>query len=406
MSTVTAAVSHTRQGGASQALGVSAAVLGVMLLGSTPVIAQATARAAAPALTLPDRTYTIAVASEGTDEISIISFGPGGASVQSRVPIGLSATDPDGPHGLAVSPDREFYYVSTAHGTPYGSFWKLRTSDNSIVGRVTLGNFPATAQITPEGHLAFVVNFNLHGQMVPSDVSVVGVDDMVELTRIRTCTMPHGSRLNPQGTKHYSACMMDDVLVEIDVATFEVSRHFMLTKGKEMGMQGTPMTMSGATHDMSGHGMTAPAAGDPTCSPTWAQPSADGRTIFVACNRTSDIVEIDVATWQMVRRIPTGAGVYNLAVTKDGTKLITTNKRDQSVSVIALPGGGELARISTKRKVVHGAVVSPDDRYAFISVEGIGSEPGTVEIIDLKTLRTVATVDVGQMAGGIDVIRW
>ena len=46
--------------------------------------------------------------------------------------------------------------------------------------------------------------------------------------------------------------------------------------------------------------------------------------------------------------------------------------------------GRELARIPTQRKVVHGAVVSPDDRYAFISVEGVGSEPGTVEVIDLK----------------------
>ncbi len=354
----------------------------------------------------PERTYTIAVASEGTDEISIISFGPSGASVVTRVPIGLSVTDPDGPHGLAVAPDKQFYYVSTAHGTPYGSFWKLRTSDNTVVGRVTLGNFPATAQITPEGHLAFVVNFNLHGDMVASDVSVVGVDDMVELTRIKTCTMPHGSRLNAQGTKHYSACMMDDLLVEIDVATLEVSRHFQLTKGKEMGMAGAPMVMASAgSHDMSGHGMTAPAAGDPACSPTWAQPSADGRKVYVACNKTSDIVEIDVASWTMVRRIPAGAGVYNLAATRDGTKLIATNKRGQSVSVIELPSGRELARIPTTRRVVHGAAVSGDDRYVFITVEGIGSEPGTLEIIDLRTLKTVATVEVGQMAGGVDVIR-
>ena len=366
---------------------------------------QAQALTSRPAPTLPDRTYTIAVASEGTDEISIVTFGPGGASVQARVPIGLSATDPDGPHGLATSPDKQFYYVSTAHGTPYGSFWKLRASDNAVVGRVMLGNFPATAQVTPEGHLAFVVNFNLHGDMVPSDVSVVGVDDMVELTRIKTCTMPHGSRLNPQGTKHYSACMMDDLMVEIDVATFTVGRHFMLTKGKEAGMTGAPAAMSGGVHDMSGHGMTAPAAGDPACSPTWAQPSADGRMIYVACNKSSDIVEIDAATWQMVRRIPSGAGVYNLAVTRDGTKLIATNKRDQSVSIIALPSGREIARIATKRRVVHGAAVSADDRYVFISVEGVGSEPGTLEIIDLTTLKTVATVDVGQMAGGIDVLR-
>ena len=392
-----------RPRGVIRASRVSAVFISAACIVSSLGSAQSMAPRAVP--TMPERTYTIAVASEATDEIAIITFGPGGAAVQTKVPIGLNVTDPDGPHGLAASPDKQFYYVSTAHGTPYGSFWKLRTSDNAILGRVTLGNFPATAQITPEGHLAFVVNFNLHGDMVPSDVSVVGVDDMVEIARIPTCIMPHGSRLNPQGTKHYSACMMDDLLVEIDVATFTVSRHFLLTKGKEIGMRGPPMpTSRSGAHDMSGHGMAAPAAGDPTCSPTWAQPSADGSRIYVACNRTSDIVEIDATSWQMLRRIPTGNGVYNLGITHDGTKLIATNKRGQSVSVIELPSGRELARIPTKRKVVHGVAVSADDRYAFISVEGVGSEPGTMEIIDLRTLTVVATIDVGQMAGGIDVV--
>ncbi len=47
-------------------------------------------------------------------------------------------------------------------------------------------------------------------------------------------------------------------------------------------------------------------------------------------------------------------------------------------------------------------VVTPDDAYAFVTVEGVGSEPGTVEIIDLRALKTVATVDVGQEAAGVD----
>jgi DNA-binding beta-propeller fold protein YncE len=125
----------------------------------------------------------------------------------------------------------------------------------------------------------------------------------------------------------------------------------------------------------------------------------------VACNKSSDIVEIDVASWTMTRRFPAGPGVYNLAVTSDGRLLIGTNKRGQSVSIIDIASGRELARVPTKRKVVHGAVVSPDNRYAFISVEGIGSEPGTVEMIDLRAMKTIATVDVGQQAGGIDFFR-
>lgn len=168
-------------------------------------------------------------------------------------------------------------------------------------------------------------------------------------------------------------------------------------------MAGAPKAGGHGDHDMGGHGMEQPKGPDQTtCSPTWAQPSSDGSKVYVACNRTSDIVEVDVKDWTMTRRIPTGNGVYNLAVTRDGKYLLGTNKRDQSVSVIDLASGKEAARIKTKRKVVHGLAVSADDRYAFVSVEGIGAEPGTLEVIDLRRLVSVAQVDVGQMAGGID----
>jgi len=253
----------------------------------------------------------------------------------------------------------------------------------------------------------YVVNFNLHGDMIPSSVSIVSTEQMIEVARVPTCTMPHGSRLNPQGTKQYSACMMDDMLVEIDVNSLKVSRHFVVTKGKESGMNGSPASHpmgEHASHDVGGHGLEPPKPGDKSCSPTWAQPSSDGKSVFVACNKSDEIVEVDAASWKVTRRIAARPGVYNLAVTKDG-RLISTNKRDQSVSIYEVQSGRELARIPTKRRVIHGVVVSPDSRYAFISVEGVGSEPGTVEVIDLTSLKTVATVDLPEQAAGIDFFR-
>jgi DNA-binding beta-propeller fold protein YncE len=261
--------------------------------------------------------------------------------------------------------------------------------------------------VSPDGNFLYVVNFNLHGDMVPSSVSVVLTGEMLEIKRIPTCVMPHGSRFNPQGTKHYSACMMDDMLVEIDTETLKVSRHFILTKGREAGMNGSPemhAKAGHAQHDSGGHGLEPPKPGDVSCSPTWAQPSSDGSFVYVACNKSSEIVEVGAKTWKITRRIAAGPGVYNLAVTKDG-RLIATNKRGPSVSVFDLKSGKELARIPTKRRVVHGVVVSPDNRYAFISVEGVGSEPGTVELIDLEALKTVAAVEVAQQAAGIDFLR-
>ena len=359
----------------------------------------------------PDRDYIVLVASEAVDLITQVRFGPGAGpslvKVEATTTVGMNSRDPDGPHGVAVSPGGGHYYVTTAHGLPFGILWKFDARTHEVVGRVELGNFPATAQVTPDGGFVYVVNFNLHGEMTPSSVSVVSTDPFVEVARIQTCTMPHGSRLNSAGTKHYSACMMDEMLIEIDTRELAVSRHFMLTKGSEHGMAGAPRMRHG-TRDSSGtggHGMEAPTPGTNTCSPTWAQPSADGRRIFVACNKTNDIVEVDATSWTMTRRIAAGDGVYNLATTRDGSLLVATNKRGRSISIIDIASGKELARVPTIRRVVHGVVISPDDRYAFVSVEGIGSEPGTLEVIDLRTKQRVASADLGQMAGGIDLLR-
>lgn len=359
----------------------------------------------------PQKTYTALVASESVDRVSVIELGPQGARVVRTHDVGVMLADPDGPHGLGVSPDGAHYYVTTAHGTPYGVLWKFDARTNAYAGQVMLGNFPATLQVTPDGRTVVAVNFNLHGDMVASDVSIVRTDSLQEIARITTCAMPHGSRVNATGTRHYSVCMMDDQLVEIDLDGLQVSRHFLLTKGQERGMPGAPPVRRaadhaghGASHDMSGHGMAQPAAGSTTCSPTWAQPSPDDKTVWVACNGTSDLVEIDVPTWTMRRRVPAANGVYNLAITRDGRTLVSTNKRAQSVSLMDTKTGAVLATLPTQRRVVHGVAITPDDRYAFVTVEGVGSEPGTVEIIDLAARKTIARVDVGQQAGGIDVL--
>jgi DNA-binding beta-propeller fold protein YncE len=377
----------------------------------TPLPAPAaTAPAPAPAASAPvppAQDYLLFVVAESADQAALVRFGPKGIRIEREQRVGMMPTEINGPHGIAVSPDGKWYYISIAHGTPYGTFWKYSTANDSVAGRVTLGLFPATVQLTPDGALAFVVNFNLHGEMVPSSVSVVSTDEMVEIARITTCTMPHGSRVNAQGTHQYSACMMDDMLAEIDTRTLEVSRHFVLRKGAEMGMKGAPGAMSHAGHAMAGasHDSAMSMASNVQCSPTWAQPSARGDKIYVACNKSNEIVEVDFATWTMTRRWAAKDGVYNLAVSPDGKLLVATNKRAKSITIFETTGGTEVATLPTFKGVVHGVVVSPDSRYAFVTEEGRGSEAGILEVFDLATRRSVATLELGQQAAGIDFLR-
>jgi DNA-binding beta-propeller fold protein YncE len=127
----------------------------------------------------------------------------------------------------------------------------------------------------------------------------------------------------------------------------------------------------------------------------------DGRTVWVACNKSNELVEVDAAQWTLRRRVPAGDGIYNLATSPDGQLIVATNKRGQSVSVFEAGSGRELARIPTTRRVPSGLVVSDDGRYVFVTLEGVGSEPGAVDVIDLAARAKVASVDVGQQAGGI-----
>ncbi len=355
--------------------------------GGPGAITAADSAAAASTAARPERDYRVFVASEGNDHIALVKFGPGGIAVERDQKIGTNPTELVGPHGIFVSPDGRWLYVTTAHGTPNGALWKFSTATGEQIGRVGLGRFPATVQVAPNGHYAWVVNFNLYGAMVPSSVSVVYTDDMVEVRRIPTCVMPHGSRLSPDGRRQYSGCMMNDELVEIDADSLAVARRFYLKPGAEHPMENPS---------------AAPKPADVGCSPTWAQPSPDGRTLWVACNKANDIAEIDLGAWTLRRRLPAGEGIYNLAASPDGRLVVGTNKKGKSVSVIDAASGKELARVPTTRRVPSGLVISPDSRYAFVTQEGVGAEPGAVDVIDLQALVRVASVDVGQQAGGID----
>ncbi|HUF14063.1 MAG TPA: hypothetical protein VMN78_13245 [Longimicrobiales bacterium] len=339
------------------------------------------------------------VANESSDIVSELVYTPGGALERiDDVPVGIMPADIDGAHGLRISPRGDFWYVSLAHGTPYGKLWKFTTDTNELVGATELGLFPASMDIAPGGDLLFIVNFNLHGDPVPSSVSIVHTPTMTEIARPTTCVMPHGSRIDVAGTKHYSTCMHSEQLVEIDTRTLQVSGRFSVAPGREGAL---PLDDVGAMDDHAAHETGTSAV----CSPTWATPGRGARAnrfVYVPCNRNAEVLEIDVVNHRVTRRFATGRAPYNLDITPDGRLLLATLKQEQAVAVFDLEEGREIARIPTTRNITHGVVVSPDGRWAFVSNEAVGSTRSTVDVIDLERLEVVASAEVHHQAGGID----
>src|SRR6266545_3935626 len=115
-----------RSGKNHRRIGLSILCLLSTLLIGNPQPAQVQAQAK------PDKDYLVYVLSEAADRISLIRFGPGGARIDHQIQTGDMPVDIDGPHGIIMSPDRKFYYISIAHGRPFGLVWKYSTKDDSV----------------------------------------------------------------------------------------------------------------------------------------------------------------------------------------------------------------------------------------------------------------------------------
>ena len=331
--------------------------------------------------------YYVYVCAESDDEVALVKFGPNGGELVKNIPVGSIPGEIEGPHGIDVSPDGRYWYVSIAHGVPFGSVQKYETNTDAWIGGTPLGMFPATLAISSSTGLLFAVNFNLHGPMEPGTISIVETETMTEVGRVETGIMPHGSRFDRQGAKHYSVAMMSDTLVELDAFSFEVTRQLKL-----------PATI---IEDRSVDKATSVAA-HATVQPTWVTSPTPQDKVYVAGNAVDTIFEVDLKKWEVTSKFEhTGKGPYNIDTSPDGRMLVVTYKRDATIGFWDLDTGEELARKTTTRRVPHGVLVTPDGEYAFITLEGIGGEPGTVEVYHLRTQERVAVVDVGMQAGGI-----
>jgi len=345
---------------------------------------------------LKGRNYYIYVTAESQDEVHVVKFDGKKAVVIKDIPVGVWPLEIEGPHGLTISPDGKYWYLSLAHGFPFGHVYKYETGTDKMVDRVELGLFPATMQISAATGLLYVVNFNLHGEHEPSTVSIVDPEEMIEIKRVETGVMPHGSRLTNDGLKQYSVAMMSGMLYEIDVLQFDISRTLFTGRNKQTNMQ---HSMGSMDHNKPMKKHTKHKM--PKEKPTWVYPHPADTHVYVVNNGIDNVVEIDLRKWVITRQFKTDKGPYNCEVSQDGKYLVVTYKSAAKTGIWDLNTGQELVRLKNTRRVTHGVVISPDSRYAFVSVEGIRGEPGSVDVFDLKKLTLVDHAEVGKQAGGI-----
>jgi DNA-binding beta-propeller fold protein YncE len=178
-----------------------------------------------PAAQPPSPGYRLYVASESGDIVTQLTWDGHALATRKVVPVGIMPADIDGPHNVAVSPDGRYWYVTIAHGTPFGTLWKMAVDADTLVGKAHVEMFPTTIGLTPDGELAFVANSDFHGDHPRTNVvTIVHTGTMTPLTNLPACDMPHGVKVNHAGTRVYVSCMNSDEILEIDRASFRIQR--------------------------------------------------------------------------------------------------------------------------------------------------------------------------------------
>lgn len=338
--------------------------------------------------------YELGVTSESGDQVTWIRPGRDTLTLGRVVPVGVMPADIDGPHNITMAPDGRSYYVSIAHGAPYGTLWRIDAETDTVIGRAQLEYYPTTISVTPDGELAFVANSDFFGDRPRvNPVSIVHTPTMQKIADIPACDMPHGVRTNHAGSRVIVTCMHSDELVEFDVSTFAIARRVSTGSGMAMTPAG-------------GHEVHAPDQGSAVsqsaaCAPTYVSISPDDRTLYVACNTGNTLQVWDAVTLEKKGEVAVGKGAYNVEVSPDGSLVLVTNKKDKSASLVDANSLKVIATIPTTKGVVHGIAWSPDGKYAYISAESVGADPGSVDMVDIDVRKVVATYPVAAQPTGI-----
>jgi DNA-binding beta-propeller fold protein YncE len=320
--------------------------------------------------------YRVYVGAESADAVMVVEGGTW--QVVKTIPVGISMEDIEGVHALRVSPDGEHWYISLAHGWPYGTLWKFTTAGDSLAGKTELGNFPATIGLTPDGAWAFVVNYNLHGDKAIDTVSAVYTATMTEVVQIPACVKPHGLDVSDDGRFVLVTCTRDDTILKIDVGTLKEA-------------------MRGSVR------LPEEEAAGKDCYPTGVQAMPDGSRAYVSCGHANEVRVVDLATLGVSKRIAECKGAYLLQLDPEARRLWVPCRGGQEVIVIDTGTDEIVGRIATTREFPHTVAFTPDGAHALLTQESRGVIPGAMDVVDRESLEKLTSVDIGLQATGIGV---
>jgi len=268
---------------------------------------------------------------------------------------------PVGPHGLVMTLDGHFVYVSSDGDTKVSV---IDTTTDTIVNTIEVGKAPNGLTLTPDGKQLLVAVFGT-GQVVFIDTMTNKILGQVAVPS------PHNTAVSPDGKIAYvSANYAADPNTPTTLAILDVAAR---TKIGDVTLAQTSQTARTLNFSPDGKmlyftqvGVNAVQVLDTTSNkitaqiPTGAAPhhvmfTPAGDSLLVVSQTTNELALIDPKTNTITAKIPVGQKPHWIATTSDGTVAYVTNENGNSVSVVNLYTQAVVATITVgnaPRKIV------------------------------------------------------
>ena len=125
-------------------------------------------------------------------------------------------------------------------------------------------------------------------------------------------------------------------------------------------------------------------------------PSKDEKKLYVANIGSGSVTVIDRGS-DAVTSIPTGAGAEGIAVSPDGREVWVTNRAAATVSIIEVAADKVTATFESGGKFPIRVKFTPDGQQVWVS----NAQSNSVSIFDAKSRQLLATMEVGAVPVGI-----
>jgi YVTN family beta-propeller protein len=119
----------------------------------------------------------------------------------------------------------------------------------------------------------------------------------------------------------------------------------------------------------------------------------DGKRLLVADPVQNEVLVVNLATTNIVARVPTGGAPTVVAISPDGTTTLTGNSASTMVDVVDT-GTSKITSVFEAGASPGALAVTPDGSRVFVADQGPSGYNGGVMVIDTTTFRRLAQIPV------------